>query len=99
MTSCLEMVSFHLNDEADREAFLAAAPVVTEWVSRQPGFRHRSIVDRGEEGWVEMILWADQASAHSAAKKLRGETPFMAMIDRASVRMAHHTVVHTSPGV
>ena len=95
MTSCLEMVTFKLSDGADPEAFAAAAPEITAWAAKQPGFQYRTLVNRGEEGWTDMVWWASEAEARAAAEKMMGEmggAPFMAMIDPASVTMAHHPV-------
>lgn len=99
---CLEMVRFKLTEGADRDAFLAGAPVVTDWASRQPGFQRRSLVDLGDDGWADFIWWASKAEAHRAADRVMsdlGQTPFMQMIDPMTVEMGHHPVAHMSAGV
>jgi hypothetical protein len=55
MTSCLEMVAFTLAPHAERDKFVAAAPSVTAWAAKQPGFQYRTLVDRGDHGWIDMI--------------------------------------------
>ncbi len=97
MPSCLEMVAFTLAPSADKEAFIAAAPSVTEWAAKQPGFQYRTLVDRGENGWIDMVWWASEAEAKTAADKIGQEmmsSPFMQMIDPTSVKIEHHPVAH-----
>ena len=97
MTSCLEMVAFTLAPHADKERFVEIAPTVTEWAAKQPGFQYRTLVDRGEQGWIDMVWWATEADAKAAADKIGQEmmsSPFMQMIDPASVKVEHHAVAH-----
>ena len=97
MASCLEMVAFTLTPQADKDTFVAAAPSVTEWASKQPGFQYRTLVDRGEHGWIDMIWWSSETDAKAAADKIGQElmsSPFMQMIDPTSVKVEHHPVAH-----
>ena len=97
MASCLEMVAFTLTPLADKDTFVAAAPSVTEWASKQSGFQYRTLVDRGAHGWIDMIWWSSEADAKAAADKIGQEmmsSPFMQMIDPASVKVEHHPVAH-----
>lgn len=97
MPSCLEMVAFTLAPFADKEAFVANAPSVTEWAAKQPGFQYRTLVDRGDHGWIDMVWWASEADAKAAADKIGQEmmsSPFMQMIDPTSVKIEHHPVAH-----
>ncbi len=97
MTSCLEMVTFKLAPYADKGAFIDAAPSVTEWAATQPGFQYRTLVDRGEHGWIDMVWWASEAEAKAAAEKVGTEmmsSPFMQMIDPRTVKIEHHPVAH-----
>lgn len=98
---CMEIVRFRLAAGADRDAFLAGAPVVTDWAARQPGFQRRTLVEEAGGAWVDMILWASEAEAHRAADRVMndlGQTAFMRMIDPMSVDMGHHSVAHISDG-
>ena len=96
---CLEMVRFRLNDDADADAFRAAAPVVTDWASRQPGFQYRALVEQADGHWLDLVWWRSAADAEAAGGKFMadlGETTFARMIDPASVSMGHHKVAHMS---
>ncbi|MEM7546087.1 MAG: hypothetical protein AAF367_11175 [Pseudomonadota bacterium] len=96
---CLEMVRFKLNAGADSDAFRAAAPIVTDWAARQPGFQYRSLAEQGDGWWVDLVWWRSEAEALAAADKVMGAlgaTSFMMMIDPMSVEMGHHPVVHMS---
>ncbi|MEL7465260.1 MAG: hypothetical protein AAFN79_14410 [Pseudomonadota bacterium] len=95
----LEMVRFRLKAEADADAFRTAAPVVTEWASRQPGFQSRTLVEQGDGHWVDLVWWRSEAEAFAAADKVMddlGQTTFMQMIDPMSVEMGHHKIAHMS---
>ena len=97
MTSCLEMVAFTLAPNADKDAFVRAAPSVTEWAATQPGFQYRTLVDRGEHGWIDMLWWASEADARAAADRIGQEmmsSTFMQMIDPATVKIELHPVAH-----
>lgn len=93
---CLESVRFRLTAGADEAAFRAAAPLVTEWASRQPGFRSRMLVEEGEGWFRDLVLWEDEASASAAAAafgKALGGSAFARAIEGASVEMRHLAVV------
>ncbi|MEL6792014.1 MAG: hypothetical protein AAFP78_01065 [Pseudomonadota bacterium] len=99
--ACLEMVRFKLNTAADADAFRAAAPVVTEWASRQPGFQRRALVEEADGHWVDLVWWRSETEALAAADRVMndlGQTTFMMMIDPMTVEMGHHKVAHMSPG-
>ena len=98
---CLEMVRFRLADQADADAFRSAAPIVTDWAARQPGFQHRTLVEEANGWWTDLIWWRSEAEALSAADKVMrelGSTSFMMMIDPMSVESGHHKVAHMSGG-
>ena len=99
---CLEMVRFKLSAHADADAFRAAAPVVTDWASRQPGFQLRTLVEQTDGHWVDLVWWRTEVDALAAADKVMndlGQTPFMQMIDPMTVEMGHHKVAHLSGGM
>lgn len=96
---CLEMVRFRLSDGADADAFRAAAPAVTAWAARQPGFQYRTLIEETDGGWIDMVWWRSAGDAKAAGAKFMadlGATPFVAMIDAGSVEMGHHKVAHMS---
>ena len=64
MTACLEMVTFKLSDGADPEAFAAAAPEITAWAAKQPGFQYRTLVNRGEDNATEDAKMKDNFEKH-----------------------------------
>ncbi len=88
----IELVTFRLNPGTDRGAFLAAAKGTEALVRRQPGFLSRMLTE-GEDGtWADIVTWAGPADAAAAAEAVMtdpGFTPFLMMIDGASVRMSH----------
>lgn len=95
--ACLEMVRFTLAESADADAFRAAAPIVSDWASRQPGFMSRTLVEEADGHWVDLVWWRSEAEALGAADKVMrdlGATPFMRMIDPMSVETGHHRIVH-----
>ncbi|MEO0363060.1 MAG: hypothetical protein AAF322_18205 [Pseudomonadota bacterium] len=99
---CLEMVRFTLAEGADRDAFLAGAPALTDWASRQPGFQSRTLVEHAGGGWLDIVCWASKADAERAADRIMydlGQTDFMKMIDPMSVEIGHHPVAHSGPGL
>lgn len=95
--TCLEMVRFRLAEGADAEAFRAAAPVVTDWAARQPGFIYRSLAEEAGGDWLDLVWWSSEAAAKTAGEKFMADmkgTPFVSMIDPETVRMGHHKVAH-----
>ncbi len=94
--ACLETVRFRLAAGADPAAFRAAAPLVSEWAARQPGFRGRLLVDEGEGWFADLVWWESEAAAKAAASAFGpalGATAFARAIDGASVEMRHLPVV------
>lgn len=94
MTEIVEDVSYTLNPDADRAAFLTAAEAIGPWLTRQPGFRYRVLAETGT-GWRDLCFWADMATAKAASEAFitAPETrPMMALIDGESVAMAHHPI-------
>lgn len=95
------MVRFKLNSAANADAFRAAAPIVTDWAARQPGFQHRTLIEQTDGHWFDLVWWRTEADAHAAADKVMdelGQTPFMQMIDPMTVELGHHKVAHMSSG-
>lgn len=101
MTEILEDVRFRTLPGTEPAAFVAAAAVVTPWLQARPGFRYRCLVDLGDEGWMDECFWASLEQAEAAASAFMAEfadSPFLAMIDPASLSMAHRPIRLSAPG-
>lgn len=95
MTAYIEMTAFRLSADADRTAFMGNWPVVTDWARRQPGFQRHEIVDRGEEGFVDLTWWDSEGDAETASNRFMadlGDTAFTRAIDPATVEITRHPV-------
>lgn len=93
--SVLELVRFRLRPGTTVKAFLAAASASVAPVSACPGFRSRRLVHDGAGLWTDVVEWADLASASRAAETVLTDpalAPFLALIDEASVEMAHPAI-------
>lgn len=93
--SVLELVRFRLRPGATPDALLAAAAASVAPVSACPGLRSRRLVHDGAGTWTDVVEWADLASASRAAQTVLTDpalAPFLALIDEASVEMAHPAI-------
>ena len=91
----LELVRFRLAAGTTSEAFLAAAAASVAPLSACPGFRSRRLVHDGAGTWTDVVEWVDMASARRAAETVLTHpalAPFLALIDGASVEMAHPAI-------
>ncbi len=91
----VEMVSFRLTAGADTADFLTAARATEAPLRRQPGFQRRVLTLAPDGTWTDLVEWADLAAAEAGAQAMMAEPafqPFLAMIDMASVQMAHPAV-------
>lgn len=92
----LELVRFRLTPGTTSEAFLAAAAASVAPLSACSGFRSRRLVHDGAGLWTDVVEWADLASASRAAQTVLTDpalAPFLALIDEASVEMAHPAIL------
>lgn len=95
MSTVLESVTFRLAPGSSSSAFSQASEATFAWVRQQPGFLYRvlSCDDAGQ--WSDHVHWNSMAQAKSASDSFMQnfcESPFMAMIDPATVQMQHTTV-------
>lgn len=77
----------------------AAAQEGREWLARQPGFITRALCQEGDS-YVDLVTWADLASAQTAAAQVMSEPAFarfMGMIDATSVRLDHLPLLVSMP--
>lgn len=91
----LEIVRFRLAPGTTTETFVAAAQASVAPLSAQPGFVSRRLVQEDDGHWTDVVEWADLASAQRAAETVLADAalaPFLALIDGASVRMAHPAI-------
>ena len=51
---------------SDEQALTIKMNAITEWAARQPGFQYRTLVNRGDQGWTDMVWWASEAEAKAA---------------------------------
>lgn len=95
MTDVLETVNFKLANGVAIEAFLAANVAMTEWVSRQPGFRYRSLSQFDDGSWIDVVYWASKAEADAADANFKAtmmSSDFCMMIDPNSVELRHSAI-------
>lgn len=96
MSTVLESVTFRLAPGASSSAFSQASEATFAWVRQQPGFVHRVLSCSDDGQWSDHVHWSSMAEAMSASDRFMQsfcESPFMTMIDPATVQM-QHTVVH-----
>ncbi|MEO1689130.1 MAG: hypothetical protein AAFU61_14635 [Pseudomonadota bacterium] len=94
--SVVEHVEFELLPGVSESDFLAASEEISRWTACQPGFEYRCLT-RGEDGrWLDLVFWSNEDHARRAGRRImeeKGRSPFMRMIDDASVRIAHRPVM------
>lgn len=92
--SVFEIVEFTLKPGLDAEAFLALVPPTEAFCRAAPGFLQRWLTQGDAGRWLDIVEWADMASAHAAAEafmRAPGVPDFVAAIDGPSVTMKHVT--------
>ncbi len=89
----LELVVFQLNEGTDRERFIEAAAIATDWIKTQPGFVSRELSHSvSEDRWVEVVWWKtmqDAKAAAEAAVTSESCSPMFSMVDLESALMLH----------
>ena len=102
----LELVVYTLNEGVSRDQFLGTNGAVSTWISKQPGFISRDLVDDSEgDRWVDVVWWQtmEQAQAASeAAMTSESCQPMFGLIEMQSALMLHGvpaiaTVTHAAP--
>lgn len=99
MAETLEIVSFRLKPGAAAD-FVAKNGIVTDWLSRQPGFLSRHLGERDDGSWVDVVRWQSLEQAQAAAQRIMteiGECEAMQAIEPASVSMSHAAVALSVP--
>jgi hypothetical protein len=87
----MEIVRFGTLPGTSPADLAKAAQEGRDWLAHQPGFVARALCQQGT-GFVDMVTWADMASAQAAAAQVMTEPAFagfMALIDGPTVRMEH----------
>ena len=95
MTTTVETVSYKLAAGVANDAFLKASEVMTRWVSRQSGLQYRSLSQKDDGSWLDIVYWNTKEDAEKAGESFRQEmiaTDFYMMIDPGSVEMAYSAV-------
>ena len=95
----MEIVHFGTLPGVSPAELVAAAQEGRDWLARRPGFVARALCQQGD-GFVDMVTWADMASAQAAAAQVMTEPAFarfMAMIDGRLVRMDHLPLLVSMP--
>lgn len=88
----MEIVRFSPVTGVTPASLVEAARGAEIWLAAQPGFVGRRLGRSDDDTWVDLVEWADMASAKAAAAKIM-DTPataaFLATIDMATVEMRH----------
>lgn len=97
MSKVLEIVIYKLKDGAVASAFKAEAAMMEEsFAVKQKGFVSR-VFGQSEGGdWVDVITWETMADALKASEAAMASpvcAPMFGMLDEASVKMHHFTIV------
>lgn len=97
MTEAIEVTTFRLNGQSCAE-FIAANADIDAWLTRQPGFRSRSIAERDDGTIVDVLIWASVEAGRKAAGGIMtemGHSPVHGMIDQRTVDWTVAPVRHT----
>lgn len=95
MTTTIETVSYKLAGGVAREDFLKANSTMTDWLSRQKGFQYRSLSQKQDGSWLDIVYWEDMAKADAAEVSFQKEMPstdFFMMVDPQSLEMERNEV-------
>ena len=75
MDTTVETVTFKLAGGATRKDFLAANEAMIDWVLRQPGFQYRSLSEKEDGSWIDIVYWATRDEALAAGEAFRSMQP------------------------
>ncbi len=96
----LELVVFRLNEGVSREELLSTVDAVSGWISEQPGFISRELLNDAEGGrWIDLVWWRTLEDAQAAAEKAMTSeacAPMFALIDMESTLMVHGERMHAA---
>ncbi len=87
----LELVTYHLNDGADADAFLMLNREVGEtFTSAQPGFLQREIGQNDEGAWLIAVFWKTAENAKNSIANIDSVPDvvksYMSMINRNTLK-------------
>lgn len=92
MNEVLECVVFTLQDDVNRDEFVAAADATIVWARKQPGFVSRELLETPGGRWIDNVRWESMAAAQAASEAIgdaEEALPFMSKINGGSVQMMH----------
>ena len=101
MTDVLEITTFALAPGVTVDDFVVANTDINEYLSRQPGFRWRRILQRGDGSIVDIVAYDSLAHARAGAAGITGEmagSPVHDTIDHSTVDWQLTTVVQHVAG-
>jgi hypothetical protein len=88
----VEVVLFRVKDGITDVEFLQQGAMVQGWVEHQPGFISRELLKTPDHQWLDTLRWTSLELAEKAAEEILNDdhcTPFLNMIDDASIQMWH----------
>ena len=91
----VELCTFKLNEGSDTSDFEASNKEVDAWINQQEGFKYRSLSQKEDGSWIDIVYWDSMAAAQKAGESFMsvlGTSKFMALIDQESVCMNHSAV-------
>jgi len=93
-STVVEWAPFELAPGADAAQFLAASQALqSEFLSRQTGFIRRELLKGGDNRWVDLVYWQNEAAAQRAMQNVASSSAcqryfqLMANADGASVAL------------
>jgi hypothetical protein len=96
MNHIIEIVTFKLAGGASPEGFLQAATATNAFLQSQKGFVARRMSVDGDGNYIDSVEWktlADAKAALDVSMQTPALMPFIQMIDPASMKMVHNSVV------
>ncbi|TIW31063.1 MAG: hypothetical protein E5V62_30495, partial [Mesorhizobium sp.] len=72
MAETLEIVTFRLKPGTEA-GFVAGNGLLSDWLTRQPGFLSRCLARQDNGGWVDLVRWQSREQALAAAGRIMAE--------------------------
>ena len=95
MAETLEIVNFRLKPGTEA-GFAVGNRLVSDWLTRQPGFVSRCLARRDDGSWVDVVRWRSREQALAAAGRIMaeiGDCEAMRAIDPDSLDLGHAELV------
>ena len=73
MSDTITLVRLRLQEGKTSAEWLKANEKINEWVTRQPGFRFRSLSETDDKEWLIMTYWANPGAAAAAETSFNAE--------------------------